>query len=178
MMKKTVETSKATAKSLRIPKPLVLAVTLLTSMDEENLREVGLIGPVEERVTHLAELAPGKLDPEQRVVMVCNSAFRSSLAVGIMERLNFKKVASLDGGSEAWIAAGLPTFGPEARQAAATACVMPESSKAGAGLPIWNAPSGPSLTPRARPGDRGAGAEGELLAVRFSHHGPARRLGA
>jgi rhodanese-related sulfurtransferase len=38
-----------------------------------------------------------------------------------MERLNFKKVASLDGGSEAWIAAGLPTFGPEARPAAATA---------------------------------------------------------
>lgn len=72
-------------------------------------------------LSHLAELAPGKLDPEQRVVMVCNSAFRSSLAVGIMERLNFKKVASLDGGSEAWIAAGLPTFGPEARQAAATA---------------------------------------------------------
>lgn len=72
-------------------------------------------------LSHLAELAPGKLDPEQRVVMVCNSAFRSSLAVGIMERLNFKKVASLDGGSEAWIAAGLPTFGPEVRQAAATA---------------------------------------------------------
>jgi rhodanese-related sulfurtransferase len=72
-------------------------------------------------LNHLAELAPGKLDPEQRVVMVCNSAFRSSLAVGIMERLNFKKVASLDGGSEAWIAAGLPTFGPEARPAAATA---------------------------------------------------------
>ncbi|MBU4232349.1 MAG: MBL fold metallo-hydrolase [Proteobacteria bacterium] len=72
-------------------------------------------------LNHLAELAPAKLDPEQRAVMVCNSAFRSSLAVGIMERLNFKKVASLDGGSEAWIAAGLPTFGPEARPAAAMA---------------------------------------------------------
>jgi len=72
-------------------------------------------------LNHLAELAPAKLDPEQRVVTVCNSAFRSSLAVGILERLNFKKVASLDGGSEAWIAAGLPTFGPEARQPAAAA---------------------------------------------------------
>jgi rhodanese-related sulfurtransferase len=72
-------------------------------------------------LTHLAELAPAKLDSGQRVVTVCNSAFRSSLAVGILERLNFKKVASLDGGSEAWIAAGLPTFGPEAKGAVATA---------------------------------------------------------
>jgi hydroxyacylglutathione hydrolase len=75
-------------------------------------------------LTHLAELAPTKLDPEQRVVAVCNSAFRSSLAVGILERLNFKKVASLDGGSEAWIAAGLPTFGPSARPAAASAAAV------------------------------------------------------
>jgi hydroxyacylglutathione hydrolase len=72
-------------------------------------------------LNQLSELAPAKLDPGQRVVTVCNSAFRSSLAVGILERLNFKKVGSLDGGSEAWIAAGLPTFGPEARQAATTA---------------------------------------------------------
>ena len=84
-------------------------------------------------LTHLAELAPAKLDPEQRVVMVCNSAFRSSLAVGILERLNFKKVASLDGGSEAWIAAGLPTFGPEARQAAAAA---PAASPTAAPAPV------------------------------------------
>jgi glyoxylase-like metal-dependent hydrolase (beta-lactamase superfamily II) len=63
-------------------------------------------------LNRLAEMAQGKLDPGQRVVTVCNSAFRSSLAVGILERLGFQKVASLDGGSEAWIAAGLPTFGP------------------------------------------------------------------
>jgi len=69
-------------------------------------------------LNRLAELAPGKLDPEQKVVTVCNSAFRSSLAVGILERLNFKKVASLDGGSEAWIKAGLPTFGAEAKSVA------------------------------------------------------------
>jgi len=69
-------------------------------------------------LNRLAELAPAKLDPDQRVVTVCNSAFRSSLAVGLLERLNFKKVASLDGGSEAWIAAGLPTFGHESKKTA------------------------------------------------------------
>jgi rhodanese-related sulfurtransferase/glyoxylase-like metal-dependent hydrolase (beta-lactamase superfamily II) len=74
-------------------------------------------------LNQLAELATAKLDPGQRVVTVCNSAFRSSLAVGILERLGFKQVASLDGGSEAWIAAGLPTFGPEAQRVAAAAPV-------------------------------------------------------
>ena len=57
MMKKTVETSRATAKSLRIPKPLVLAVTVLTSMDEGSLKEVGVQGPVIEVVGRLSSLA-------------------------------------------------------------------------------------------------------------------------
>src|SRR5512139_3638226 len=41
MMKKTVETSKAAAKELGIPRPLILAITVLTSMDEEGIKEVG-----------------------------------------------------------------------------------------------------------------------------------------
>jgi rhodanese-related sulfurtransferase len=71
-------------------------------------------------LTHLSELAPTKLDPGQKVVTVCNSAFRSSLAVGLLERLGFTRLASLDGGSEAWAAAGLPTFGPEGKTATAS----------------------------------------------------------
>jgi orotidine-5'-phosphate decarboxylase len=57
MMKKTVETSRATAKSLGIPKPLILAVTILTSMDEEMLKEVGIHGPILEEVGRLAQLS-------------------------------------------------------------------------------------------------------------------------
>jgi len=57
MMRKTVEASKATAKSLGIPKPLILAVTILTSMDEETLKEVGVQGPLLEEVGRLALLA-------------------------------------------------------------------------------------------------------------------------
>ncbi len=60
-------------------------------------------------LNHLAELS-AKLDPSQPVVAVCNSAYRSSLAVGILERRGFKKASSLAGGSEAWIEAGLPVF--------------------------------------------------------------------
>ncbi len=57
MMKKTVEGSRAIAKTLGIPKPLILAVTLLTSMDEETIKEVGIQGPIVEQVGRLASLA-------------------------------------------------------------------------------------------------------------------------
>ena len=60
----------------------------------------------------LSELSQqaGKLDRTIPVVAVCNSAFRSTMAVGILERAGMSKVASLAGGSEAWIEAGLPVF--------------------------------------------------------------------
>ena len=57
MMKKTVEASRATAKKLGIPRPLILAVTILTSMDEEAMKEVGLQGPILEEVGRLASLS-------------------------------------------------------------------------------------------------------------------------
>ena len=60
----------------------------------------------------LSELS-AKLDVSQPVVAVCNSAYRSSMAIGILERKGFKNATSLEGGSEAWIEAGLPVYGSE-----------------------------------------------------------------
>jgi hydroxyacylglutathione hydrolase len=60
-------------------------------------------------LNHLAELS-GKLDPKEPVVVVCNSAYRSSMAVGVLERKGFKTVRNLKGGSQAWIDAGLPVY--------------------------------------------------------------------
>ena len=57
MMKKTVESSRSTAKELGIPRPLILAVTILTSMDEDALNEVGIKGPILDEVGQLASLA-------------------------------------------------------------------------------------------------------------------------
>jgi orotidine-5'-phosphate decarboxylase len=57
MMRKTVEASKSMAKSLGIPKPIILAVTILTSMDEDALKEVGVQGPLLEEVGRLAFLS-------------------------------------------------------------------------------------------------------------------------
>ena len=59
----------------------------------------------------------GKLDKTQRIVAVCNSAYRSSLAVGVFERQGFEHVSSMAGGGEAWIEAGLPVL--EAKAAGA-----------------------------------------------------------
>jgi orotidine-5'-phosphate decarboxylase len=57
MMKKTVEASRAVAKDLGIPRPLILAITVLTSMDEEGIKEVGIHGPIPEEVGRLAFLS-------------------------------------------------------------------------------------------------------------------------
>jgi rhodanese-related sulfurtransferase len=62
-----------------------------------------------------------KLIPDEEVVAVCNSAYRSSMAVGVLERQGFTKAASLDGGSQAWIEAGLPVFGAETKAVASSA---------------------------------------------------------
>lgn len=62
----------------------------------------------------LGDLASVKLDPQEPVVTVCNSAYRSSMGIGVLEQKGFKKVASMIGGSEAWIEAGLPVIQPSA----------------------------------------------------------------
>lgn len=60
-------------------------------------------------LNRLAQLS-SKLDPLQPVVLVCNSAYRSSMATGVLERKGFKMARNLEGGSKAWIKAGLPVF--------------------------------------------------------------------
>jgi len=60
-------------------------------------------------LTHLVETS-SKLEPHQPVALVCNSAYRSSLATGVLERKGFTKAVSLEGGSQAWIDAGFPVF--------------------------------------------------------------------
>jgi rhodanese-related sulfurtransferase/glyoxylase-like metal-dependent hydrolase (beta-lactamase superfamily II) len=64
------------------------------------------------------------LDPKAPVLFVCNSAYRSSMAVGLAERQGFTTIASLDGGVDAWLTAKLPTKGT-ARVAGAAVCTTP-----------------------------------------------------
>jgi hydroxyacylglutathione hydrolase len=50
-----------------------------------------------------------RLAKNMPVLTVCNSAYRSSMGGSVLLKLGFKDVRNMDGGSEAWIAAGLPT---------------------------------------------------------------------
>jgi hydroxyacylglutathione hydrolase len=67
-----------------------------------------------------------KLDPTKSVVTVCNSAYRSSMAAGVLERNGFKKVSSLDGGSQAWIDTGYPVYGSETKQIKTSTITYPK----------------------------------------------------
>ncbi|GAG07807.1 unnamed protein product [marine sediment metagenome] len=58
MMKAAAEATKKTSLTLGINKPLILGVTLLTSINQEILeKEIGIKKGLEEQVVHLAKLA-------------------------------------------------------------------------------------------------------------------------
>ncbi|MBN1341554.1 MAG: rhodanese-like domain-containing protein [Phycisphaerae bacterium] len=49
-----------------------------------------------------------KLDPTRKYLIYCRSGRRSCIAGGIMESLGFTDLSHLEGGINAWKAAGLP----------------------------------------------------------------------
>ncbi len=57
MMKAAAEAARTTAETLGLPRALVIAVTVLTSMDNEGLAEIGVARPMLDQVVHLATLA-------------------------------------------------------------------------------------------------------------------------
>jgi orotidine-5'-phosphate decarboxylase len=57
MMQETARRCRQLAEKLNRPRPIILAVTLLTSLDEKNLKEMGWAGPIADRAARLAALA-------------------------------------------------------------------------------------------------------------------------
>jgi rhodanese-related sulfurtransferase len=51
---------------------------------------------------------PAVSDPEAEVVLFCNAGYASSLAAVTLRELGFARATDLDGGFQAWKAAGLP----------------------------------------------------------------------
>jgi rhodanese-related sulfurtransferase/glyoxylase-like metal-dependent hydrolase (beta-lactamase superfamily II) len=51
-----------------------------------------------------------RLDPAMPVMTICNSAYRSSMGASVLLKAGFKDVRNLEGGSQAWIEEGLPTY--------------------------------------------------------------------
>jgi rhodanese-related sulfurtransferase len=48
-------------------------------------------------------------DPERRLILMCDAGYQSSLAAAVLQDLGHAKATDLDGGFQAWRAAGLPT---------------------------------------------------------------------
>jgi orotidine-5'-phosphate decarboxylase len=57
MMKAAAEAAKKTAEALGRPRPLVIGVTVLTSMNDAALAEIGISRSMLDQVVHLAQLA-------------------------------------------------------------------------------------------------------------------------
>lgn len=59
--------------------------------------------------------ASGYSDPavgglSRRVIVMCHEGYQSSLAAATLRDLGFSRAADLDGGFQAWLAAGLPVL--------------------------------------------------------------------
>ena len=49
-----------------------------------------------------------ELEPTRRVIVYCASGARGALATLTLQDMGYENVANLDGGLQAWVAAGLP----------------------------------------------------------------------
>jgi rhodanese-related sulfurtransferase len=58
---------------------------------------------------HRHPSAPGL---EDHVIVVCNEGYASSFAAATLQELGFSRATDLDGGFQAWRAAGLPVKPP------------------------------------------------------------------
>jgi hydroxyacylglutathione hydrolase len=65
-----------------------------------------------------------KLDPRMPVLTICNSAYRSSMGASVLLKAGFKDVRNLEGGSEAWINAGLPAYSAKGKAEKAPKAVV------------------------------------------------------
>ncbi|MGH9768362.1 MAG: MBL fold metallo-hydrolase [Blastocatellia bacterium] len=61
-------------------------------------------------LARVGERAP-EFDPDRRTAVICAGGFRSSAAASILERLGFKNLLNVLGGTGAWISAGYPVEG-------------------------------------------------------------------
>jgi hydroxyacylglutathione hydrolase len=100
--------------------PIIVDVRTAEEHDEFSIGEYASIALTDWK--HFGDV----LDRSQPVLFVCNSAYRSSMAVGLAERLGFRQVASLEGGLDAWLDAHLPVYGT------APVCAGPAGSAASA----------------------------------------------
>jgi rhodanese-related sulfurtransferase len=91
-------------------------VVLVDLREPGERREQGVIpgahwvprGMLEFRADPASPYHDPALDPRRRTILYCASSGRSALAARALQELGYTKVAHLDGGFKAWVAAGQP----------------------------------------------------------------------
>lgn len=91
----------------------------LTLIDVRAAAEFGAIHAVGAVNLPMSELlTPGRLEglrPEGPTFVICKSGARSRMAIQTLEALGFGNLFNVIGGTDAWVAAGLPVQGALAR---------------------------------------------------------------
>jgi rhodanese-related sulfurtransferase len=90
---------------------------LVDIRSDDQIREGGIIpgairiprNVLEWRADPACEASDPRIaDVDARLILVCQHGYQSSLAAANLQALGFSRVTDLDGGFEAWEAAGLP----------------------------------------------------------------------
>lgn len=95
----------------------------LVVLDTRQLRDRDTLGYINGSVHAPLSVVEWRVDPasgyteaglrgfDQRIVLVCNDGYSSSLAAARLQRLGFGRATDLVGGFQAWVRAGLPLVG-------------------------------------------------------------------
>jgi rhodanese-related sulfurtransferase len=97
-----------------------------TLIDIRSDSQIAEDGVVPEALVIARNVLEWRLDPasehrhprapnlEDGVILMCNEGYQSSLAAATLQELGFARATDLDGGFQAWRAAGLPTVSARA----------------------------------------------------------------
>ncbi len=106
---------------------------------------------------------PSLSDPARRVILMCAHGYSSSLAAATLQDLGCERATDIDGGFEAWAAAGLPVErlaqrGRVSRMRTSTtkpaAAVSTATTAMAIGIPTRSATTPAMMAPNAKPRSR------------------------
>jgi orotidine-5'-phosphate decarboxylase len=86
MIQRAAEQTRMAAEKFRVRKPLVMSVTILTSLNQEQIREVGIDLPLKNAINRLAQVsreagADGVIASAQEVALIKETCGRSFLVI-------------------------------------------------------------------------------------------------